>query len=148
MLEVRRCFIACPFTATIFSFSPVEAVYIDEVKGSDEAGQGTQDAPFKTAVKALDFAGENAQIQVKKDEEGYKEISASALKKAKKTLVEQQRKAKKQEEQKLKQEQESKSKAESEAKALEAAKAIVLTEDSSLPKAQPVSVPITQLSKV
>ncbi|CAO3690854.1 unnamed protein product [Umbelopsis ramanniana] len=117
-----------------------KAVYIDEVKGSDEAGQGTQDAPFKTAVKALDFAGENAQIQVKKDEEGYKEISASALKKAKKTLVEQQRKAKKQEEQKLKLEQESKSKAESEAKALEAAKAIVLTEDSSLPKAQTIKI--------
>jgi len=48
----------------------------------------------------------------------------------------------------LKLEQESKSKAESEAKALEAAKAIVLTEDSSLPKAQTVSVPITQLSEV
>ncbi|KAG2186537.1 hypothetical protein INT44_002761 [Umbelopsis vinacea] len=117
-----------------------KVVYIDEVKGSDEAGQGTQDAPFKTAIKALDFAGENAQIQVKKDEEGYKEISASALKKAKKTIVEQQRKAKKQEEQKLKQEQESKSKAENEAKALEAAKAIVLTEDASLPKAQTIKI--------
>lgn len=101
-------------------------------------GQGTQDAPFKTPVKALDFAGENAKIQVKKDEEGYKEISASALKKAKKTLIEHQRKAKKQEEQRIKLEQENKLKAEGEAKALEAAKAIKLTEDDSLPKATAV----------
>jgi len=115
-------------------------VYIDETKGSDETGQGTQDAPFKTAVKALDFAGENAKIQVKKDEEGYKEISASALKKAKKTLVEHQRKAKKQEEQRIKQEQESKLKAEGEAKALEAAKAITLSEDASLPKATIIKI--------
>ncbi|KAH8553279.1 hypothetical protein BGW37DRAFT_485130 [Umbelopsis sp. PMI_123] len=117
-----------------------KVVYVDELKGSDEVGQGTQDAPFKTAVKALDFAGETAKVQVKKDEEGYKEISASALKKAKKTLVEHQRKAKKQEEQRLKQEQESKSKAENEAKALEAAKAIKLTEDPSLPKAQMIKI--------
>jgi asparaginyl-tRNA synthetase len=115
-----------------------ETVYIDEVQGSDETGQGTQEAPFKTAVKALDFAGEEAKIQVKKDEEEYKEISASALKKAKKTLVEQQRKAKKQEEQRLKQEQDKQKKAEGDAKALEAAKSIVLSEDQSLPKASPV----------
>jgi asparaginyl-tRNA synthetase len=108
-----------------------ETVYIDEVQGSDETGQGTQEAP-------LDFAGEEAKIQVKKDEEEYKEISASALKKAKKTLVEQQRKAKKQEEQRLKQEQDKQKKAEGDAKALEAAKSIVLSEDQSLPKASPV----------
>ncbi|CAM0136082.1 asparagine--tRNA ligase [Umbelopsis sp. WA50703] len=117
-----------------------KTVYIDEVQGSDETGQGTQEAPFKTAVKALDFAGEEAKIQVKKDEEEYKEISASALKKAKKTLVEQQRKAKKQEEQRLKQEQDKQKKAEGDAKALEAAKSIVLSEDQSLPKASPIKI--------
>ena len=60
------------------------------------------------------------------------------MKKAKKSLVEQQRKAKKQEEQKKKQEDEQAKKADEEAKALEHAKSIVLTEDESLPKAEKV----------
>lgn len=140
MLDVCTWFNGQTIYALLIHSAPLDLVYIDETKGSDETGQGTQDAPFKTAVKALDFAGENAKIQVKKDEEGYKEISASALKKAKKTLVEHQRKAKKQEEQRIKQEQESKLKAEGEAKALEAAKAITLSEDASLPKATIVSL--------
>lgn len=112
--------------------------YVDEIAGCDETGLGSEAAPFKTAIKALEKLGENAKVLIKKDAEGYKDISGAALKKAKKTLVEQQRKAKKLEEQKAKQEEEQKKKAEDEAKALEAAKSIVLTEDASLPAAKKV----------
>ncbi|KAI8391085.1 uncharacterized protein BYT42DRAFT_610342 [Radiomyces spectabilis] len=117
-----------------------ETVYVDEVAGSDEAGNGTQSAPFKSALKALEAKGESVKILVKKDEEGFKEISGAALKKAKKTLAEQQRKKQKQEEQKLKQDEELKKKAEEEAKALEYAKSVVLTEDTSLPKAEKIKI--------
>lgn len=114
------------------------AVHVDELAGSDGTGNGSAASPFKTVLKALETKGENVKVVVKKDAEGYKDVSGAALKKAKKTLVEQQRKLKKQEEQKQKQDEELKKKAEEEAKALERAKAIVLTEDSSLPKAEKV----------
>ncbi|KAF7727732.1 hypothetical protein EC973_007191 [Apophysomyces ossiformis] len=117
-----------------------DTVYVDEVSGSDETGNGTEAAPLKTALKALEKFGESIKILVKKDAEGFKDISGAALKKAKKTLVEQQRKLKKQEEQKKKQEEELKKKAEDEAKALEQAKSIVLTEDASLPAAKKIKI--------
>jgi len=60
------------------------------------------------------------------------------LKKAKKSLAEQQKKAKKLEEQKSKQDADLKKKQEDEAKALEYAKSVILTEDKSLPEAQQV----------
>jgi asparaginyl-tRNA synthetase len=107
--------------------------------GSDDTGNGSAASPLKTVLKALETKGENIKVVVKKDAEGYKDVSGAALKKAKKTLVEQQRKLKKQEEQKQKQDEELKKKAEEEAKALERAKAIVLTQDSSLPKAEKAS---------
>lgn len=75
---------------------------------------------------------------MKKDAEGFKDISGAALKKAKKSYAELQRKLKKQEEQRKKQEEEQAKKAEEEAKALEHAKSIVLTEDASLPSAKKV----------
>lgn len=78
------------------------------------------------------------KILIKKDEEGFKDISGAALKKAKKTFAEQQRKLKKQEEQRKKQQEEQARKAEEEAKALEYAKSVVLTEDASLPAAKKV----------
>lgn len=115
------------------------AVYVDEIAGFDE-NEGTEASPLKTALKALEKHGESIKIVVKKDEEGYKDISGAALKKAKKGLVELQRKLKKQEEQKKKQEEDLKKKKEEEAKALEQAKSIVLTEDTSLPKAQKVNI--------
>ncbi|KAI9307482.1 hypothetical protein BJ944DRAFT_261853 [Cunninghamella echinulata] len=116
-----------------------ETVYIDEVEGSDD-NNGTEASPLKTPLKALEKHGENIKILVKKDAEGYKDISGAALKKAKKGLVELQRKLKKQEEQKKKQEEDLKKKQEEEAKVLERAKAIVLTEDSSLPKAEKIKI--------
>jgi asparaginyl-tRNA synthetase len=91
-------------------------------------------------LKAIEVKGDNIKVQIKKDAEGYKDISGAALKKAKKTFAEQQKKAKKLEEQQKKSDDEQKKRAEEEAKALEYAKSIVLTEDASLPKAEKVNL--------
>lgn len=114
------------------------AVFVDEVAGDDSTGSGTEAAPFKTVLKAIEAKGDNIKVQIKKDAEGYKDISGAALKKAKKTFAEQQKKAKKLEEQQKKQDDDLKKKADDEAKALELAKSIVLVEDKSLPKAEKV----------
>lgn len=116
------------------------AVFVDEVAGDDATANGSEAAPFKTVLKALEAKGDNIKVQIKKDAEGYKDISGAALKKAKKTLVEQQKKAKKLQEQQAKQDEDKKKKAEAEAKALEYAKSIVLKEDESLPKAQKIKI--------
>ncbi|KAJ8660958.1 asparagine-tRNA ligase [Lichtheimia ornata] len=115
-------------------------IYVDELAGSDETGTGVESSPVKTALKAVELGGESVKILIKKDEEGFKDISGAALKKAKKAYTELQRKLKKQEEQKKKAEEEDAKKAEEEAKALEKAKSIVLTEDESLPAAQKIKV--------
>ncbi|KAI8646185.1 hypothetical protein BD408DRAFT_410822 [Parasitella parasitica] len=117
-----------------------ETIFVDEVAGCDTNGNGTESAPFKSTIKALEAKGDNIKIQIKKDAEGYKDVSGAALKKAKKSLAEQQKKAKKFEEQKLKQSADLQKKKEDENKALEYAKSIVLTEDKSLPEAQKIKI--------
>ncbi|KAI8375884.1 hypothetical protein BD560DRAFT_349598 [Blakeslea trispora] len=120
--------------------SLAETVYVDEIAGCDTNGQGTEAAPFKSVLKAIEAKGDNIKIQIKKDAEGFKEISGAAFKKAKKSFAEQQKKAKKLEEQKKKQEDDLKKKQEDEAKALEYAKSVVLKEDETLPKAQKIKI--------
>ncbi|GAA5813818.1 Putative asparagine--tRNA ligase, cytoplasmic [Mucor flavus] len=120
--------------------SLAETVYIDEVAGDDSTGTGSETAPFKTVLKAIESKGENIKIQIKKDAEGYKDISGAALKKAKKSFAEQQKKAKKMQEQQKKQDDDLKKKADDEAKAIELAKSIVLVEDESLPKAEKIKI--------
>ncbi|KAG2234545.1 hypothetical protein BDF21DRAFT_379779 [Thamnidium elegans] len=120
--------------------SLAETVYIDEVAGDDATGTGSETTPFKTVLKAIEIKGENIKIQIKKDAEGYKDISGAALKKAKKTFAEQQKKAKKIQEQQKKQDDDLKKKADDEAKAIEHAKSIVLVEDKSLPKAEKIKI--------
>ncbi|KAG1139923.1 hypothetical protein G6F37_008609 [Rhizopus arrhizus] len=117
-----------------------EVVYVDELAGCDTNGQGSEAAPFKSILKAIELKGEDIKIQIKKDAEGFKDISGAAFKKAKKTFAEQQKKAKKLLEQQKKQEEELKKKLEDEAKALEHAKSIVLTEDKSLPVAEKIKI--------
>lgn len=109
-------------------------VYIHDVTGVDsEANSGSKESPYKTPAYAL-FVKEDAKVFVyKKDEEtdGYVEISASALKKAKKGaegLKKKLEKAKAAEAQKAQRE------ADDAAKKLEALK-ITIKEDESLPKA-------------
>ena len=114
------------------------AVFVDEVAGCDTSGNGTEATPFKSVIKALEAKGDSIKIQIKKDADGFKDISGAALKKAKKTFAEQQKKAKKIQEQQKKQDDDLKKKADDEAKAIEHAKSIVLVEDKSLPKAEKV----------
>jgi asparaginyl-tRNA synthetase len=128
-----------PCTATFHSkHSFFIAIYVDELTGSD-AGTGSETSPLKTVSEALERHGESIKVFVKKDADGYKDVSSAALKKAKKYILEQQRKLKKQEEQKDKHDAGMKKKTEEEAKTLEHAKSIVLTQDESLPKAEKVS---------
>jgi asparaginyl-tRNA synthetase len=66
-----------------------EKVFVDESHGSDETGQGTPSAPYKTTVQAgLKHGGlDQILIMIKKDAESeYAEITKSGLKKLHKTL--------------------------------------------------------------
>ena len=58
-------------------------VYVDEAKGHDESGQGTEAAPYATALGAMLARGPDVSILSRKDE-GYEPLSASGVKKAKK----------------------------------------------------------------
>ncbi|KAG4304074.1 hypothetical protein PORY_002438 [Pneumocystis oryctolagi] len=59
--------------------------YVDETVGSDENGSGSLENPFRTSVKALETSYD-VQIYIRKGpEDEYKEITPTALKKAKKS---------------------------------------------------------------
>ena len=58
-------------------------VYVDEAKGHDETGKGTEAAPYATALGAMLARGPDVSILSRKDE-GYEPLSASGVKKAKK----------------------------------------------------------------
>ncbi|RUS30713.1 hypothetical protein BC938DRAFT_479048 [Jimgerdemannia flammicorona] len=117
-------------------------VHVDETAGSDETGLGTTTSPYRSAVKALETHGEKIKILSRKspEEAEYKDISGSALKKAKKRVEEQQKKLKKQEDQRKKQEDEEANKKQQEELRLEEAKSIVLAKDASLPNAEKIKL--------
>ncbi|KAH7591384.1 Asparagine--tRNA ligase, cytoplasmic [Nakaseomyces glabratus] len=110
------------------------SVYIHEVKGVDEAGvAGTQEQPFKTAAFALFSSETEPKLFVYKEADGeYQEISASALKKARKGCEGLKKKAIKQKEQDAKKQQQD---ADNAAKQM-AALNIKIEEDKSLPEAK------------
>ncbi|XDT23497.1 Aminoacyl-transfer RNA synthetases class-II family profile [Nakaseomyces glabratus] len=110
------------------------SVYIHEVKGVDETGvAGTQEQPFKTAAFALFSSETEPKLFVYKDADGeYQEISASALKKARKGCEGLKKKAIKQKEQDAKKQQQD---ADNAAKQM-AALNIKIEEDKSLPEAK------------
>lgn len=113
-----------------------ETVYVDEVNGSDETSTGIQNAPYKTVVRALQVKGDNINILIQKTpEEGYKDISGAALKKAKKRVEELAKKAKKEDEKKKAEAEKVKLQREEEERKLEEAKKIVLKQDPNLPLA-------------
>lgn len=111
--------------------------YINEATGTDSASTaGTQEQPFKTPAFAVYTKGDTAKLYVfKKDEEtsaeSYVEISASALKKAKKGAEGLKKKAEKQ---KVLDAAKAEKDAEDAAKKLESLK-IKIEEDASLPPA-------------
>ncbi|KAI5123832.1 hypothetical protein M0805_009124 [Coniferiporia weirii] len=111
------------------------SVYIDEATGNDEAGSGTQNAPYKTLAYALfkhdSVADTVVQLHVRKDAETpFEKPTDSALKKAKKGADGLRKKAAKAAEVA---EREARDRAEADKK-LEESKKIVLVEDESLPK--------------
>ncbi|KAJ2528875.1 asparagine--tRNA ligase, partial [Coemansia sp. RSA 1933] len=116
--------------------------------GCDESGSGTQSKPFKTgvaAVAAISGMPEEKQptfkIQIKKaGDEKYSELTASALKKAKKAHEVAQKKAKKQAEQAANDQSASAAKQEEEQRRLEESKSIVLVEDPALPAAEAITI--------
>ena len=60
-------------------------VYVNETKGHDETGQGTESAPYATALGAMLARGPDVTVMIRKGDEGtYEPLSASGVKKAKK----------------------------------------------------------------
>lgn len=114
------------------------SIYVNEFVGVDEAGvAGSEQQPFKTPAFALYVSGDDSKLLVFKkgdeqESEGYFEISASGLKKAKKGAEGLKKKALKQKEQEEKKREQD---AKNAAKKLEAMN-ISIEEDKSLPKAE------------
>lgn len=120
--------------------------HVDETKGSDETGNGSVEAPYQSAVKALQAHGDSVKIQVWKaaaaegETSGYTAISGAALKKAVKKVGELEKKAKKVAEQAAELAAKEQAAAEERERVLEAAKAVVLKQDPSLPAATKIKV--------
>ncbi|GME83894.1 unnamed protein product [Ambrosiozyma monospora] len=116
----------------------MSSIYINDKTGQDDlkTASGAQDSPFKTPAFALYKFPEAKLFVYKEAESSYLEISASALKKAKKGAD---GLKKKEEKAKLQAEQKAAKEAEESAKLLEAMK-ITITEDKSLPKAQKIKI--------
>ncbi|KAJ2394652.1 asparagine--tRNA ligase, partial [Coemansia sp. RSA 2603] len=116
--------------------------------GSDESGSGSKSAPYKTPQAAVAHIAEQPEdkqealkIVVKKaGEEEYSPVTPSALKKAKKAHELALKKAKKQAEQEARDKEQDEARQAEEQRKLEESKKIVLTEDSSLPKAKLIRI--------
>lgn len=116
------------------------SVYVNEKSGSDSPTAGSEQAPFQTPAFAA-FVQPEAKIFVYKQVEDseafeYAEISASALKKAKKGAEG----LKKKQEKQAKQEQEQKAKQEELDKKLQELDLIKIVEDKSLPAAKKIKL--------
>lgn len=111
--------------------------YVDEKAGSDASGDGSKATPYATPAAVVDAHGKDVKIEVcKSEEDGYVEISASAMKKAIKGADALAKK-------RVKAEEAARAKAaaaEADDRRLEAAKAIVLSEDASLPAARKIKI--------
>eukprot|EP00064_Thunnus_orientalis_P018937 superscaffoldBa00004534_g19046 len=115
----------------------VGELYVSEKCGSDQDGDGSQQKPFKTALKALVFAGKEPfpTIYVDSPNEGerWAVISKTQMKNTKKAFNREQMKT------------DSKDKREAEdierrEKNLEEAKKIIIEKDLSLPEPKPVKI--------
>ncbi|OMH78750.1 Asparagine-tRNA ligase, cytoplasmic [Zancudomyces culisetae] len=120
-----------------------QKVYIDEERGSDENGKGTAELPFKSALVAVTSTNDSSEagyLMKKKGEEEYKELAATALKKAKKGYELAQKKAKKQAVQQAQKSQGDAEKLAEEQRKIEESKKVVIEEDKSLPAATKVTI--------
>ncbi|KAG0022190.1 hypothetical protein BGZ82_011086 [Podila clonocystis] len=133
-------------TLPVESLSINAIAHVDETKGSDETGNGSVEAPYQSAVKALQAHGDSVKIQVWKvaaadgETSGYVAISGAALKKAVKKVGELEKKAKKVAEQAAELAAKEQAAAEERERVLEAAKAVVLKQDPSLPTATKIKI--------
>ncbi|KAF9809684.1 hypothetical protein IEO21_07318 [Rhodonia placenta] len=110
-------------------------IYVDEDKGSDETGKGTQEQPYQSLAYAI-FTHSTTTILIRKDPAGaFEEPTQSALKKAKKGADGLEKKRKKAEELAEREAKEKSEERERRQRLLEESKKIVLTEDPSLPRA-------------
>lgn len=116
------------------------SVYVNEKAGEDAAGCGSQEKPYQTAAYAQFVAPESSILVHKENDETkefeYVEISASALKKAKKGAEG----LKKKQEKQAKQEQDAAKKAADAAKKLAELDLVEITEDTSLPAADKIKL--------
>ena len=116
----------------------MSTIYVDEAKGSDETGSGTQESPYQTLAFAI-FKHAGASLLSRKDASAtYEEPTQSALKKAKKGADGLEKKRKKAEELAEREAKHQREERERREKQIEESKKIVLTEDASLPKAKKV----------
>ncbi|OSX61726.1 hypothetical protein POSPLADRAFT_1181784 [Postia placenta MAD-698-R-SB12] len=113
----------------------MSSIYVDEDKGSDETGKGTQEQPYQSLAYAI-FTHSTTTILIRKDPAGaFEEPTQSALKKAKKGADGLEKKRKKAEELAEREAKEKSEERERRQRLLEESKKIVLTEDPSLPRA-------------
>ncbi|XP_031413721.1 asparagine--tRNA ligase, cytoplasmic-like isoform X2 [Clupea harengus] len=109
----------------------VGELYVSAKQGSDEAGDGTEQKPFKTPLRALLFAGKepfpSIYVDSQKEGERWEEISKSQMKTLKKLWQKEQMKR----DTKDKKEAED---AERREKNLEEAKKVIIENDPSLPE--------------
>ncbi|KAJ2816125.1 asparagine--tRNA ligase, partial [Coemansia sp. 'formosensis'] len=123
-------------------------LFVDETAGSDETGRGTKCTPYQTALAAVTLIASMPEekqptfkIVVKKTSDAeYIEITASALKKARKSHEIATKKAKKQAEQSSKDKEQNEAREAEEQRRLEESKKVVLVEDAALAAAQQIRI--------
>uniref|UniRef100_A0A8C1NQR7 Asparaginyl-tRNA synthetase 1 n=1 Tax=Cyprinus carpio TaxID=7962 RepID=A0A8C1NQR7_CYPCA len=131
----KNLFISKMFTP--LWFSPAEELYVSDKQGSDVDGDGSEQKPFKTPLKALLFVGKEPfpviYVDSQKEGERWAVISKTQMKNTKKLFSREQMKN----ESKDKKEAED---AERREKNLEEAKKIVMENDPSLPEPKTVKI--------
>jgi asparaginyl-tRNA synthetase len=110
-----------------------EKVYVCQVSGSDESGDGTKSKPFASLLKAIQTFPEGAAEVRKAAGEEFQEVTKTALKKVKGQIEILERKAKKNAEKVEEQTIE-------EQERLEEAKKVVIEENENLPKAKTIKI--------
>lgn len=115
----------------------LESIYTSEKNGNDETGDGSENNPYKTILKAMRHAGKEPFPIIYQDshenDKKYEPASKSQLKKIQKIWVKEQYKNEEKEKKLLENE-------EKRFKNLKEAKTVVIEEDKSLPDAKQIKI--------
>ncbi|VVC90463.1 unnamed protein product [Leptidea sinapis] len=115
----------------------LEAIYTSESKGNDESGDGTDEKPYKTILRAMRQAGKEPfptiYVDSKDDSKAYDVAAKSQLKKIQKIWMRENYKAA----DKAKAEEESNDKRQQN---IDEAKKVVIEQDPNLPKATAIKI--------